>query len=86
MKKRNATAGHDRFIYTNHILAHLGISDRCLRKWVKDGRFPRPNGNLHGRNFWLISIYRRWVAAVMAGRFGRAPTNLTGAFRLRRSV
>jgi predicted DNA-binding transcriptional regulator AlpA len=64
MSKRNGTAG--RLVYTSHILSQLGISDRSLRRRIKDGRFPRPDGNVHGRNFWLMSSYTRWVAEAKA--------------------
>lgn len=52
-----------------------GITDRCLRKRIAAGKFPRPDGNLNGRNFWLLGTYRRWKADVFAGKFrqGRRP-------------
>lgn len=56
-------------IWSGEIRADNSITDRCLRKWVKLGRFPVPDGNLHGRNFWLRSTYERWLADALAGRY-----------------
>ena len=47
------------------------IGDRGFRKWVAIGRFPAPDGNLNGRNFWLRSTYERWKADVLAGRYAK---------------
>jgi hypothetical protein len=40
------------------------------------GKFPPPDGNLNGRNFWCRSIYRQWQADVLAGKYRKA-SNLT---------
>lgn len=78
MKKYKPAPGTGRLIYSRDIVADLGISDRTLRKWMRDGRFPRPSGNLHGRHFWSLSSYHSWVTAAVAGRFSRTryPTNV----------
>lgn len=66
-------------IYSARIISDNGITDRCLRKWIAAGRFPKPDGNLNGRNFWLPSTYSRWNADVRAGKYSvaRRPANLT---------
>jgi hypothetical protein len=56
-------------VWSVNVRADLSITDRCLRKWVSIGRFPQPDGNLNGRNFWLRSTYERWKMEVLAGRY-----------------
>ncbi len=56
-------------IRTTQICATEGVGDRCLRQWIAKGRFPAPDGNLNGRNFWLRSTYERWKAEVLDGKF-----------------
>jgi hypothetical protein len=56
-------------IYSAEITANNLVTTRCLRKWIAAGRFPAPDGNLHGRNFWLLSTYQRWQHEVLAGKF-----------------
>lgn len=56
-------------IYSAEITANNLVTTRCLRKWIAAGRFPAPDGNLHGRNFWLLSTYQRWQQEVLAGKF-----------------
>jgi hypothetical protein len=34
-------------------------------------KFPPPDGNLGGRNFWFRSSYAKWQADVLAGRYRR---------------
>jgi hypothetical protein len=60
-----------RRIYTANIIRDNSITDRCLRKWIASNRFPPPDGNLNGRNFWLESTYARWQADVLAGRYSQ---------------
>ncbi len=59
-------------VYSSRIAAENGITDRCLRKWISEGKFPPPDGNLHGRNFWLPATYHAWQADVIAGKFRQA--------------
>jgi hypothetical protein len=35
------------------------------------GRFPPPDGNLNGRNFWLRATYERWRSEVLSGRYSQ---------------
>jgi hypothetical protein len=60
-----------RLVYSIDIASDNGITSRCLRKWIQKGRFPPPDGNLHGRNFWLRSTYERWQADVLAGKYSQ---------------
>lgn len=66
-----ASALDDPHIYSSEITAKNGVTTRCLRKWIATGRFPTPDGNLHGRNFWFLSTYRRWQQDVLAGKFAQ---------------
>lgn len=66
-----AIADNDRLIYTSDICTDVGVTDRGLRNWVTKGKFPAPDGNLNGRNFWRHSTYQRWRADVLAGRFSQ---------------
>jgi hypothetical protein len=58
-------------VYSRQILDENGIGERCLFKWVHDTppRFPAPDGNLNGRNFWHRSTYEAWKADVAAGKY-----------------
>lgn len=56
-------------LWSGNVTSDLSITGRCLRKWVSSGRFPQPDGNLNGRNFWLRSTYEQWKADVLAGRY-----------------
>jgi hypothetical protein len=58
-------------IYSRQILDENGVGERCLHKWVHQipPRFPPPDGNLNGRNFWHRSTYEAWKADVDAGKY-----------------
>jgi hypothetical protein len=66
-------------LWAADILHTENICDRAHRKWVKNGRFPPPDGNLNGRNYWLRATYERWRAEVTAGRYAqkRRPISIT---------
>ncbi len=64
----------DGFVFMYEITHDLKMTDRGVRKWITAGRFPRPDGNLNGRNFWKASTYRRWKADALAGKFDRPST------------
>jgi hypothetical protein len=70
-------------VWSAHITRDNGVTDRCLRKWIATGRFPHPDGNLNGRNFWEAETYRRWKADVLDGKYRkeRRPGNLTSTSR-----
>lgn len=59
-------------IWSRQILNEQGVTDRCLRAWIARGKFPAPDGNLNGRNFWLLATYEKWKAAVLAGHYRQA--------------
>ncbi len=65
-------------IFAARICAENSIGGRALRKWIQRGVFPKPDGNLLGRNFWTVSTYRQWLADVDAGKYrlARRPENL----------
>jgi hypothetical protein len=42
-----------------------------LRKQIKRGDFPPAEGNLHGRNIWRESTYRKYKEQVLAGKFAK---------------
>ena len=58
-------------VWSKEILGKENVTDRCLRKWIGSQKFPRPDGNLNGRNFWFRSTYERWQADVRAGRYSQ---------------
>lgn len=58
-------------IWSGEIRRAENIGDRGFRKWIAAGRFPAPDGNLNGRNFWLRSTYERWKKDVLAGRYSQ---------------
>jgi hypothetical protein len=70
-KSGDQATGAGKRIYSADVTSDNNISDRCLRKWIVAGRFPAPDGNLNGRNFWLASTYARWQADVLAGRYSQ---------------
>jgi hypothetical protein len=61
----------DQRVYARRITDDNGLTGRALRKWVSEGKFPRPDGDLNGRNFWLAETYARWKADVLAGRYSQ---------------
>ena len=63
-------------VFTSEITRDNDVTDRAVRKWRMTGKFPPPDGNLNGRNFWLRSTYERWKTDVLAGKYRKA-SNLT---------
>jgi hypothetical protein len=61
----------DQRVYARRITDDNGVTGRALRKWITDGKFPQPDGNLNGRNFWLAETYSRWKADVLAGKYSQ---------------
>ena len=63
-------ADDEQLVFSPAICAEYGgVTDRALRKWISKGRFPQPDGNLNGRNFWLARTVRQHKADVLAGRY-----------------
>jgi hypothetical protein len=58
-------------VFMSEIVRDNAVTDRGVRKWQANGKFPRPDGNLNGRNFWKRPTYRQWQADVLAGRYSR---------------
>ena len=67
----NSVAQADDRVWSQEIRRNENIGDRGFRNWIAVGKFPAPDGNLNGRNFWLRSTYERWKADVLAGRYSR---------------
>lgn len=59
------------FVFARQILEDQQITDRGLRKWIAQERFPRPDGNLNGRNFWRPETYKHWQEDVLKGKYRR---------------
>jgi hypothetical protein len=59
----------DSRVWSREILDEQKVCDRALRAWITKGKFPTPDGNLNGRNFWLRTTYEQWKADVLAGRY-----------------
>jgi hypothetical protein len=64
-----STSHPDDRVWSREIRRREGIGDRGFRKWIASGRFPPPDGNFCGRDFWLRSTYERWRADVLEGRY-----------------
>lgn len=62
-------------VFMSEITRDFDITDRGVRKWIATDKFPPPDGNLNGRNFWKASTYRQWKSDVLAGKYQR-PSNL----------
>jgi hypothetical protein len=62
---------NDPFVDARFITKDIGVTDRGLRKQIKRGDFPRADGNLHGRNVWRESTYRKYKEQVLAGDFAK---------------
>jgi len=65
------TQSADQKLWAADIRRPENIGDRGFRKWIATGRFPPPDGNLNGRNFWLKSTYEHWKSEVLAGRYAK---------------
>jgi hypothetical protein len=64
-------ANGDRLVYMSDVCADVGVTDRCVRKWIVNGHFPQPDANLRGRNCWKLSTFRAWKADVLAGKYSK---------------
>jgi predicted DNA-binding transcriptional regulator AlpA len=62
-------ADGERFVYMSDVCADVGVTDRCVRKWIIKGHFPPPDANLRGRNCWRLATLRHWKADVIAGKY-----------------
>jgi hypothetical protein len=56
------------WVFIEEITADLKMTDRGLRKAIAGQRFPKPDGRLFKRNFWLRSTYNAWRGDVLAGK------------------
>jgi hypothetical protein len=65
----NLSGSAGQLIYMPDIRADNRVTDRCVRNWIASGRFPPPSGNLNGRNFWTLDVYRQWQAELQAGKY-----------------
>ncbi len=58
----------DQWVFIGEIEKDLQMTDRGVRKAIAGGRFPKPDGRLFRRNFWLRSTYNAWREDIMAGK------------------
>lgn len=68
-------AADEPLVFTAEIMRDNCIGDRGLRKWIACKKFPKPDGNLNGRNFWQRYTYQQWKADVIAGKYRQRPVN-----------
>lgn len=68
-KKQCDESQIERFLFIDRVTELLGIAPRTVRLWVRERRFPEPDGNVGGRNFWLESSLLQWQAEAIGGRF-----------------
>jgi hypothetical protein len=66
-------------LFAAQIAAQLNYTGRGLRKLIARGVFPKPDGNLCGRDFWRAENYRHFQVDLFAGKFRleRRPRNLS---------
>lgn len=64
-------AEDERLVFVAEIVKDLSLTQRGLRKWILAGKFPQPDGNLYGRNFWQLATYRQWKNGALAGKYSR---------------
>ena len=69
MSDSSSTSVSDPLVYSTYITGDLGITDRCLRKWIALKKFAPPDTNISGRGAWLSSTYKREKTEILAGRF-----------------
>jgi len=60
------------FVFMSEITRDCDVTARAVRKWQTSGRFPTPDGNLHGRCFWRRDTYNAWQGKVLAGCFAKS--------------
>ena len=60
------------FVFMSEITRDCDVTARAVRKWQASGRFPMPDGNLHGRCFWRRTTYSAWQAKVLEGAFAKS--------------
>ena len=58
-------------VWSRIILEENHVVDRTLRGWITAGKFPPPDGNINGRNFWHRQTYQKWKAEVLAGKYAQ---------------
>jgi predicted DNA-binding transcriptional regulator AlpA len=67
------TAPEDGLIDGPSIDADLGVTDRCRRQMVADGRLPNPVGYIGGRARWRRADYLEARAKLLASGRPRRP-------------
>lgn len=60
------------WVFVPEITRDCAVTDRTLRKWISQSRFPQPDGNLHGRCFWRRDTYRSWQSQVLSGLYAKS--------------
>ena len=69
--KQSPRALESEILWSSDIQRDNRISERCFRNWVVAGRFPKPDGNIAGRNFWRRATYAQWQSELLAGKFSQ---------------
>ncbi len=67
----NGPSGEEPLIFMSKITRDLERTDRSIRQMIAAGRFPRPDGKLNGRSYWLLSTYLMWRRDVAAGKYSQ---------------
>lgn len=60
------------WVFVSEITRDCSVTDRTVRKWISTNRFPKPDGNLNGRCFWLRETYTSWQAKVRSGIYSKS--------------
>lgn len=61
------------------VAERLDVSEKTVRRWMKDGEFPAPTHHLPGGNSrWLEVVVEGWMALLSAGQSGSSATPVKG--------
>lgn len=64
-----------RYLYVKDVMAFAGVSARCVRKWISNGKLTPPDGVLGQRSFWYSTTIDQWDAENRARKNVSKQTN-----------
>lgn len=54
----------DRLLSAKSVCALLDCSDRCLRRWMSNGKFPPPDGRIGRSLRWKVSTVQKFFELI----------------------
>jgi len=72
--RSNPVGSGERLLPRRELRTLVPVSDMTIWRWERGGHFPR-HLSVNGRNYWLLSELRVWMAAQQRGG-GSARTDL----------